>query len=232
MTMSLSAVNVRGAGRPAGRIDPVSAIRSVNVVGAGAQLLEHGLELVRLGLGQEAHLAEVDAQDRHVDRRSRPGPPAGTCRRRRARPARRCRRRLVAQRLRSRRPATAHWSMPRIRHQPAARSLSSTASSMVGLYANPIRPTFTRHLADRRPGGRDRVVDPLVDLGARRTRLEVDEELAVALRALDRRRDDGARPEPERRRPSPRPPRARGDGRRASRTTPPFASAGRPRTAA
>ena len=44
------------------------------------------------------------------------------------------------------------------------------------------------------PGGRDRFVDPLPHLGARRASLEVDEELAVALRALDRRCDHAARP--------------------------------------
>ena len=39
---------------------------------------------------------------------------------------------------------TAQWSMPRMRHQPTARSLSSTAASIVGLYAKPMRRT--RHV--------------------------------------------------------------------------------------
>ena len=74
------------------------------------------------------------------------------------------------------------------RHQPAARSRSSTASSLVGLYAKPIRVRRSSARRLGRPGGGDRVVDQPVELRARRPGLQVDEELAVALRALDRRR--------------------------------------------
>ena len=96
------------------------------------------LELVRLGLRQEAHLAEVDAQDRHVDLDHGPDRPQE-----RAVAAEHDQHVGVGQARarasRSRSAGAAHWSMPRIRHQPAARSRSSTACSMVGLYAKPIR---------------------------------------------------------------------------------------------
>ena len=95
-------------------------------------------------------LPEVDAQDRHVDLGDRPGPRAGTCRPHRARRGRRsgaARRRCVRGVARR----DAHCSTPCMRHQPAARSRSSVACSIVGLYANPMRPMRTRSPARSAP---------------------------------------------------------------------------------
>ena len=60
-------------GWPPRRIRPSSAIRSSIANSPATMLAEHGLELARLGLREEADLAEVDAEDRHVDLGHGPG---------------------------------------------------------------------------------------------------------------------------------------------------------------
>ena len=121
-----------GAGRPAGRIDAGEAHPLARPVGAGDELPEDRLQLVRLRLGQEADLAEVDAQERHVhlgDRLRRPQERAVA-----AEDDEHVRAGAGARRApRSRRPVPPSASTPRMRHQPAARSRSSIAASMVGL---------------------------------------------------------------------------------------------------
>ncbi len=68
MTTSLSAVK-RGvpSARPPGRTLPEMAIRSSIPKLLGDDLGERRLEIDGLDLGQEADLAEVHAQERHVD---------------------------------------------------------------------------------------------------------------------------------------------------------------------
>ena len=93
---------------------------------------EQLLELVGLGLREEADLAEVDAHDRHL----RLGDGAGGPQERAVaaehdedvdpREGAEQRRRVARRRI-------AQLSIPRTAHQPVARAESSTASSLVGL---------------------------------------------------------------------------------------------------
>src|SRR5450756_1534997 len=72
-TTSLSATNVRrGAPPPGPWIAPERHPR-FDPVGTGNDLLQEWLELVGLGLGEEADLAKVDADQRHVDLRDGTG---------------------------------------------------------------------------------------------------------------------------------------------------------------
>ena len=68
-TMSLRATwrTLVDSARPSRRIRPSRAIRSSIVVLAGCDPGQDRLELARLGLREEADLAEVDAEDRDVD---------------------------------------------------------------------------------------------------------------------------------------------------------------------
>ncbi len=184
------------------------------------ELPEHGLQAVRLGLGQEADLAEVDPEDRHVDlghghdgaqeravaaehdeHVRRPAAPRRAApSRRRARPSGRCPGGGTSRpRARTGRPRPRSWG--------CTRSRSASRSRRV------------------RPGGRDRGLDLRLQVRARRPGAEPGEELAVPLRPLDRRRDDGSRPEPERPRPSPRRHASTRRWTARSRTTPPGTSA-------
>ena len=109
-----------------------SAIRSLDRERARGELARgRASSSFGLGLGQEADLAEVDAEDRDVDLGDRSGGAQE-----RAVAAEHDEHVGVAQLVEQcRRLAggAAHCSMPRIRHQPAARSRSSSAASLVGL---------------------------------------------------------------------------------------------------
>ena len=125
---------------------------------SGRDLGEDRLQAVRLDLRQEADLAEVHARAAGRRPRIRPGPPAGTCRRRRARRGRRSSA-ARGRASRARRPAPTSGRCHATPHQPSARSRSSSAASLVGLYAKPIRLTgFTRRRPrpDARRTGRPR----------------------------------------------------------------------------
>ena len=101
-------------------------------VRAGPDLLEQRLELVGLGLGQEADLAEVHADERDVDLGH--GPGRAQERAVAAEHHEHLRPRQRADEARPGRPRRAsRLSMPRTAHQPVARAESSTASSLVGL---------------------------------------------------------------------------------------------------
>ena len=125
-------VRRRRRASPAGQDPGLERHPLVDRVLAGDEMGEHSLQLGRLRLRQESDLAEVDAEERHVDLDHGPGGAEERSvateddedvgrRRGRAHSA-------------SKSPAwAAHWSMPRTAHQPAARSRSSTAASLVGL---------------------------------------------------------------------------------------------------
>ena len=117
---------------PPRRIRPSSAIRSSIVKSPVDDLGEHLVELAGLGLRQEADLAEVDAEDRDVDLGD--GPSGAQERAVAAEDDEGVGRREFADEGLAGRPTGAcQWSMPRTWHQPAARALSSTAASIVGL---------------------------------------------------------------------------------------------------
>ena len=168
-------------------------------------------------------LAQVDAQDRDVDLGDRLRPRAGTCRRRRARRGCRCRRSSssVVGRVARRRGPLLHAVHPAPAGRPLA-ELERVLDGGVVREADPARPS-----PGALPGGarRDRVVDQLVELGARpgpawrwtrNSRLPSGPWIGDAMTA---------------RMPSPSARRAPSVSRRTrrwtagSRTTPPFASA-------
>ena len=184
------------AGRPPGRMRPVERHPLLERVGAGARAARGRLELVRLGLGQEADLAEVDAEDRHVDLGH--GPDRAQERavaaehhehvgRRRAR---------ASELAQCRPPGDAHCSTPCIA-APAGRALAELEGVLVrGVVREPDalqRVTGALGAQAAATASSIRSSSSAHDGPA----CEVDEELAVALRALDRRRDDRARAEPE-----------------------------------
>ena len=132
---------------------------------------------------------------------------------------------LRARAPRCRRPAAAHCSTPRIRHQPGGPlAAARSPARWWGCRRTRCRPiAHAARSAPRRPRPPPRSARPTSAHDG--PACEVDEELAVALRALDRRRDHVARARGRARPRPPRSPRGPGGGRRGSRTTPPFASA-------
>ena len=202
-TTSLSAVNVPSGVRPAWQdLRRSSAIRSPIANAPASSFSSTRLELVRLGLRQEADLAEVDAEDRHVDLgdRLRGAQERAVA----AEHDEGVGRRQLATSVSAVSPAgAAQCSSPCIRHQPAARSRSSSAASLVGLYAKPIRVTVipaasqaaVDRAVDQRRRGR-RTPGP-ASRWTRNSRLPSGPRIGDAI--------DAARPEPERRGASPRP---------------------------
>ena len=161
------------------------------------QLLQHRLQLVRLGLGQEADLAQVHPEQRDVDLgdglgRPQEGPVAPEhdqdVRRRQLAP-------LGVEVARRGRPLVqpAHAA-------PAPGALPELQGGIVGRVVG--EPDASHAHRRPLPGSRDGRLDPVLDLGAGGSGRDPGQELAVALRSPDRRRDDVPRPEPE----GPRPP--------------------------
>ena len=192
MTMSLSAMwRSSSPMRPPRRIRPSMIIRSSIVYAPLDDVAEHGLEVARLGLRQEADLAQVEAEQRDVDLGDRPGgaqeravateDDEGVGRRqlraaaapgRRPAPATRRRRAPGTSRTpgRSARPRPRWSGCRRSRCGRWSRVLLGCVAATTAAMRSPIS-------AQPGPGG------------------QVDEELAVALRPQERRGDDVAGPE-------------------------------------
>ena len=205
------------ARRPAGRIRPCRVIRSSIEKAPARQPLQDRLELVRLDLRQEADLAEVDAEQGHVDLGDGPrrpqeravaaeddqGASSRAARGRAPRAPRRRRPRRSMSRARRTRPRPARGARPRPRSSGCRRSRAAGSSSSEGHGAGRHAAARSSRVGARRPTGPAGPGTP-----------RCSEELAVAL------------PGPGAARRSRR--RLRGRARGPSRTTRSRTAGGRP----